>query len=239
MMSLETALLIHDNMIYLAVPVVLGFSFWYAPHYHYGKVTAITYYVVLEVMIIATNNLGKWAGDIIGLELGYQSARAFLFIPLLTLLVRPIWKIKPLHGADFFTPVAFFIRGIVIIGCAILGCSNGFPCSWGMFSPNFGYRIFPIDLIDALTTFIIGAVSIHFAKKWNYQANGRVFALAMICLGIVRFCLQFASRDYWWIRGFNDDSVYSILSIIIGFLIFRMESVSSIKANCSFQNGGE
>lgn len=239
MISLETAQLIHDNIIYLAVPVVIALSLWYAPRYHYNKIATLAYYIALEIMIIMVNDLTKRLGDAVGLELGYQSARAFLFIPLLTLLVWPIWKIGPLHGADYLTPAVFFIRGIVLVGCAVLGCSDGIPCSWGMFSPNYGYKIFPIDLIDAVASLLIGAISLQFAKKWQYRAHGCVFAFAMISLGLVRFCLQFGSRDYWWIRGLNDDSVYSTISIIIGLYILKTNYALSIESSYPFQNGGE
>ena len=239
MISMETALLIHNNIIYLAVPVVLAFTFYYAPRYHYGKMATFAYYVILEILIIMVNNLTKRLGDAVGLDLAYQSARAFLFIPLLTLLAWPIWKIKPLHGADYLTPAVFFIRGIVLIGCAVLGCSNGIPCSWGTPCPNFGYRIFPIDLIDAVATLIIGVFSVRLAKRWHYQAHGCVFAAAMISLGLVRFCLQLGNRDYWWIRGFNEDSVYSIIAIIIGLYILKTNYALSIESNNPFQNGGE
>ena len=86
-----------------------------------------------------------------------------------------------------------------------------------------------MDLIDLLGTFIAGVTALIYAKKLNYNGNGRVFALAMYILGVVRLFIQFGSREQWWFRGFNDESVYSIVSIVIAVVVFGYNQRISAK----------
>jgi prolipoprotein diacylglyceryltransferase len=79
-----------------------------------------------------------------------------------------------------------------------------------------------MDLIDLLATFAIGVISLIYAKRLNYKGNGRVFALSMIGLGMARSLLQFSSTDiYFGIRGLNDETIISLISIIMGTMIFQ------------------
>ena len=148
------------------------------------------------------------------------------------------WKIDALRGADFATPLCFFARGICLIGCNLIGCGQAMPCDWGIYSPNYGCRVFPMDLIDLLATFAIGFISLIYAKRLNYRGNGRVFALAMIGLGMVRSLLQFSSTDiYFGIRGLNDETIISIISIIMGTMIFQHNE--KVKLNGGFENANQ
>jgi prolipoprotein diacylglyceryltransferase len=137
-------------------------------------------------------------------------------------MLGKVWKINALRGADFSTPLCFFARGICLIGCNLIGCGQAMPCDWGIYSPNYGCRVFPMDLIDLLATFAIGVISLIYAKRLNYKGNGRVFALAMIGLGMVRTLIQFGSTDrYFGIRGLNDETIISLIAIIMGTMIFQ------------------
>jgi len=50
----------------------------------------------------------------------------------------------------------------------------------------------------------------------------------------VRWLIQFGSQEVWLIRGFNDETVYSIVSIIMAIVIFNKN-----RKEINLQNGGE
>lgn len=228
-MSLEALELIHDATHVLTMPLSVVIALWYAPKYGYERKKAATYSLTMMVIIVLFTYACAWIPGWFGFTVYINAARTFMFVPLFTLLLSRYWNISVLHGADFITPIIFFVRTVVLIGCTLLGCGQAVPCDWGIYSPNFGCMVFPMDLIDLITTFLAGVVSLIYAKKLNYDGNGRIFALSMYILGFVRMLIQLGSTDYWWIRGFNDESVYSIVSMIMAIVIYRNWQKNKIK----------
>lgn len=204
----------------MTFPISIFMSWWYGKRYGYNGKRAASYGFAMMLLIVVFTYACKWIPGWLGFTVYINAARTFMFVPLFTLLLSRYWKIPTLHGADYITPTMFFARTVVLIGCTLLGCGQAVPCNWGIYSPSQGCIVFPMDLIDLLATFIAGVVSLVYAKKLNYNANGRVFAVAMYILGFVRLFIQLGSTDYWWFRGFNDESVYSIVSIIMAIAIF-------------------
>ena len=222
-MSLETLEIIHDTTHVLTMPLSVVLGLWYGPKYGYSKKKAVTYSLAMMIIIVLFTYACQWVPGWFGFTVFINAARTFLFVPLFTLVLSKYWKISTLHGADFITPIIFFVRTVVLIGCTIIGCGEAMPCEWGIFSPNSGCRVFPMDLIDLLATFAIAIVSLIYARRLNYHGNGRIFALAMICLGVVRSAIQLGGTDrYFGIRGLNDETIISIISIIMGIMIYQI-----------------
>ena len=191
----------------------------------------------MMIIIVLFTYACKWIPGWFGYTVYINAARTFIFVPLFILILSRYWDVSVLLGMDFITPIIFFVRTVVLIGCTLLGCGQAVPCDWGIYSPSRGHIVFPMDLIDLFGTFIAGVVSLFYAKRLNYNGNGRVFALAMYILGVVRLSIQLGSTEYWWVRGFNDESVYSIVSIVMAIVIYRNWQKNS--SNRKKQNGGK
>lgn len=218
-MSIQTLEIIHLSALIMAFPISILMSWWYGKRYGYSAKKAISYGMVMALLIVIFTYACQWVPGWFGFTVNINAARTFIFVPLFTLMLSRFWKIPMMHGADFATPTMFFARTVMLIGCTLLGCGQAVPCSWGIYSPAQGCVVFPIDLIDLLGTLTAGVVSIIYAKKLNYNGNGRIFAVAMYILGFVRLFIQLGSSDYWWFRGFNDESVYSVISIGMAIVI--------------------
>lgn len=235
-MSIETLEIIHTASQLATMPFAIAFSMWYSSRYEIDRTVAIKYSATFVFILYIFSHSWRWFGDLIDFPIAVNSARTFLFIPIFTWLLSKVWNIDMLRGADFTAPLSFFARGICLIGCTMIGCGQAVPCEWGIYSPNYGCRVFPMDLIDLLATFAIGIISLIYAKRLDYKGNGRVFALAMICLGVVRSLIQFGSTDrYFGIRGFNDETIISIISIIMGTMIFQIYE-NKVKFNGGLDN---
>lgn len=221
-MTIEELGILHTISQLLTMPFAICFSRWYSSRYGMTRSQAVKYSITLVLILYFFSHAWQWVGYLIQFPIAVNSARTFLFIPIFTWLLSKVWDVGMLRGADFATPLSFFARGICLIGCTMIGCGQAVSCDWGIYSPRNGCRVFPMDLIDLIATFAIGFISLAYAKKLQYQGNGRVFALAMICLGVVRHLIQFGSTDrYFGIIGFNDETIISILSVIMGAEIFQ------------------
>ena len=220
-MSMQTLELIHDATYVMTMPLSALFALWYGPKYGYSKKMAASYSLTMMVIIVLFTYACKWIPGWFGFTVFINAARTFLFVPLFALALSRYWNVSILHGLDFITPNIFLVRTVVLMGCTLLGCGQAVPCDWGIYSPSRGRVVFPMDLIDLIGTFSAGVVSLIYAKKLNYNGEGRIFALSMYILGFVRLFIQLGSTEYWWFRGFNDESVYSIVSIIMAIVIYR------------------
>ena len=220
-MSIEALEIFHQTTHVLTVPLSVAIGAWYGPCYGYSRKKAASYSAVMMLIIVLFTYACKWVPGWFGFTVFINAARTFMFIPLFTFALSRIWNISTLHGADFITPNMFFVRTVVLIGCTSLGCGEAIPCDWGIYSPARGQYVFPMDLIDLIATFAIGVASLVYAKKLNYQGQGRVYAFSMYALGVVRMFIQLGSTVSWGIRGFNDETVYSIVSIITAIVIFN------------------
>lgn len=210
---------IHDATHILTMPLSVVFALWYGPKYGFSKQKAVTYALTMMVIIVLFTYGCKWVPGWFGFTVFINAARTFVFVPLFALAMSRIWKIPMLRGLDYMAPNIFFVRTVVLVGCTLLGCGEAIPCSWGIYSPSRGCTVFPMDLLDLLGTFAAGVVALVCAKKLNYNGNGRVFAIAMYILGFVRMFIQLGSTEFWWFKGFNDESVYSIVSIAMAIAI--------------------
>lgn len=223
-MSLETLELIHKTTHVLTVPLSILLAAWYGPKYGYTRKRAAMYAGAMVAMVLLFTYAWRFVPGWFGYAVDLNSFRSFLFIPLFTYTASEKWNIPTLHGADFVTPILFSQRAMVLVGCTMIGCGRAMPCDWGTYNPIYGYRVFPLDLIDQLSTTVLAVFAFYYAKKLSYKGDGRIFALCMCLSGIVHWLIQFGSMEVWWVRGFNDEAVYSIVTFITAIIIFKRYS---------------
>ncbi|MBR2445794.1 MAG: hypothetical protein IKB28_03900 [Clostridia bacterium] len=239
-MSLQTIEAIHDATVWaygLGLLVIL----WYAPKYGIKRFKAVTYAFVIFELVIFVNSGFTQGMALLGVNVSYSGFRTYLLIPLFALIMCKIWKIPVFKGLDFLTPTLFFIRSVIMAGCALYGCASAIPCAWGIYNPRIECRVFPMDLIDALIALAAGVVSLIYAKKLKYNGNGRVFALALYMTGIVKLFLQLGSTVSWGIRGLNEETVYALIAIVMAVTIFaynRSLKGKSVENNASTPQTG-
>lgn len=220
-MQIETLVIIHDTLAVLTVPLSAALGIWYAPKYGFRRKKGASYALMMMFLLLAFTYACKLIPEWLGITGALNSYRSFLFAPLFALMLSRKWNISALRGVDFMTPILFFLRAVVMVGCTLFGCGLAMPCDWGIYSPNMGCRVFPSDLIDLLGNVVAGVIALVHARMLRYKGNGRIFALAMYIVGVIRLFLQFGTTEMWGIRGFNDESLYSIVSIIMAIVIYR------------------
>ncbi len=108
------------------------------------------------------------------------------------------------------------------MGCLMVGCCHGRPCSWGVtyrrehaeagFTSYYvGVRLFPVQAIESIL--VLGIVAAGSVASLRGGRPGAALAWFVAAYGIVRFCLEFArgnpERVYVW--GFSEAQWTSLL----------------------------
>ena len=101
------------------------------------------------------------------------------------------------------------------IGCFMAGCCYGIHTTedYGMFFPVHNDTLVPTQLIEAIFLFILTAVFLVLAFKWNYAYN---FVIYAGFYGIFRFIIEFFRGDERGQLAGLSPSQYICLLLIIG-----------------------
>lgn len=221
LLTIKTLEIVHLSTHFMTIPIAVFSSWWYGKRYGYSVKKSISYGVLLTLLVVLFTYACKWIPGWLGYTVFLNSYRSFLFIPVFALFMCKAWGIPTLEGMDFVTPIMFLERTVVLVGCTLLGCGLAVECDWGTYNHALGCRVFPMDLIDLIANFAVTILSLAYAKRLEYKGNGRIFVFAMYLQSVVRLFIQFGSRECWWgIKGFNDESVYSIIAIILAIMIY-------------------
>jgi len=135
---------------------------------------------VLEVFRLQHGGLA-WFGGLVGA------------LACLVLYVRrQRWSVTAV--LDSIVPFAALGQGIGRIGCFFNGCCYGFPVAWGVYFGAHGTRLFPTQLVDAATLFIVFAC-LKRMQRLDTTGQGRIAAWYLVAAGLQRFLMEFLRAD--------------------------------------------
>lgn len=146
-----------------------------------------------------------------------------LFMPPLMLLFAKLQKADFGMVTDHCCAGVFMLLGTAKIGCAVYGCCWGIPFAHGPYNAFAGERVFPVQLLESLLTFVIAFVVYRLAVREH--TKGTVYPLGLMLYGVMRFFAQFlrdheiaAEKD---LIGFMDLwQTVSLIAVIVGAVWF-------------------
>ncbi len=164
---------------------------------------------------------------IIYIEDGFRmSGRAngvyiFAFIPLISYLVAKVFRksYKQIWDVMMVIPLTMFAGAR--IACTVTGCCRGYPCAWGVYNPDGGQILFPIQLLESLVSILILIYVFWREKKNHFVSDGMNVPIILISYGIARFFMEFF-HDTAKIFGFTWMQVHCVLMIIVGFITLKI-----------------
>jgi len=154
-----------------------------------GLVLARVFYVFIEWPYYSANPLEipmiwngglAWQGGFVGGVLA-----GVLFARRRNLRLRPL--------LDLSAPYVALGQSIGRIGCFLNGCCYGKPVAWGPYFPTHNARLYPTQLFETVSLFIIFLI-LKKAQGRGYQP-GFVFALYLLLAAIERFLVEFYRGD--------------------------------------------
>src|SRR6266705_4901011 len=162
------------------------------------------------------------------------------FAALLILARRE--KIPTLTFLDASSPAAAVGYAIGRIGCLLSGDGDyGIPTNlpWGMSFPNgvvpTTERVHPTPLYEFFIWILIAAFLWRMGKKAvsGARPKGEIFCGYLILTGVARFLIEFIRINPRSFFGLSNAQAASLMSIIIGFLIFWWIKSSAIRQSKS------
>ncbi len=179
-------------------------ALWYSLTFIYGMLGANIMGRIYTAICVANNIDDSSRLAIFG---------AVLFAPLLILLtvaieklIRNIIKSKDTSAdkkskkhveiisgrntLDMLTPGLFATIALGKIGCHIEGCCFGIECTWGVHSDRIDATVFPVQLFEAITLFLILA-GCYYLKRKSFYRRGMAYPLTAVLYCLSRFAFEF------------------------------------------------
>jgi prolipoprotein diacylglyceryltransferase len=144
--------------------------------------------------------------------------RLYAFLPLITvplakLLKMPVWKVT-----DFMAPGLALESAVAHAACPFEGCCHGYTCEWGVWNPNTGTTLFPIQWLECFVAFLIFLGLVRYTKVSGKKGTGRVFFWLLISFGSTRFLLEFLRDNHKVIGGISNLALYAAFMTIVGLV---------------------
>src|SRR6266566_3409682 len=149
---------------------------------------------------------------------------------------------QALEFLDLCSPAAAVGYAIGRIGCLLSGDGDyGVPTKlpWGMSFPNgvvpTTERVHPTPIYEFFIWLVIAAILWQMGKKAAIGARpkGEIFCVYLILTGVARFLIEFIRINPRSFFGLSNAQAASLMSIIIGFLMFWWIRSSAIRQSKS------
>lgn len=152
-------------------------------------------------------------------------------------------KIRPVSyrdTLDMLTPGLFITLAFGKIGCMYEGCCFGIECSWGVYSDKIGATVLPVQLFEAIASFVLLGVC-YCLKRTRFYRRGMAYPLAALFYCISRFGFEFL-RYYipelrnllFGITLWQGLSIFVIISSIISLAVLYKKEESAPLPPLSF-----
>jgi len=160
-----------------------------------------------EMIMIQKGGLA-WQGGFIG-----GSLAGILFARRHKLALRPLM--------DLSAPYIALGQSIGRIGCFLNGCCYGKPVAWGIYFPQQNARLYPTQLFECVSLFIIFLI-LKKAQAKGHQP-GFVFILYLWLAAIERFVVEFYRGDHdWTFAGLSLAQYVAVVVFITGLILMKV-----------------
>lgn len=126
-----------------------------------------------------------------------------IFLPLLFGIYCLIAKDDFKKITDYIAPCVYSVMTFVKVGCVFWGCCYGEQSEHGIWNSMLGYRTFPVQLYDAITSLIIVIVCMGLVFKWKQRGNGYIYPIGGILFALAKgFWENFRVHESEYERNF-------------------------------------
>ena len=147
---------------------------------------------------------------------GLNFVRVVTFMPIPILLLVWIFGDSYRDVADFLAPLVAIFHGVSHIGCIFPGCCHGYPAEWGLYSNEAGAFCFPIQLIEAVSSILIGVGLLLMMKK--KVQPGKLYAWYLALFGGTRFVWEFFRDNEKIWNGISELAFHALAAMVIGIV---------------------
>ena len=148
-----------------------------------------------------------------------------IFLPLFLLLYCLLRKDDFKKLSDYLAPSVYSVMTFVKIGCVFGGCCYGKPDDHGIWNEMLGYRTFPVQLYDALSSLAIFVICLCLIKILHGKHAGYVYPVGGMLFALTKgFWESFRVHGSVYERSFLNTGwtlwQYWLLVLFLGCLIW-------------------
>lgn len=169
----------------------------------------IPFTILLTVAELSGTMILYWIEN--GFFGGMSYYGGILLMPLFSVLLALLFKIKYLDLMDLCGVSAGGMLAVMRTQCAYSGCCNGIMINL----PGEVRFAFPSPIVELITVLIIMLVVLKMGKNQEY--SGKLFPIYLIFYGVTRFVLNFfreGTEPFVWILP--PGHFWSIVAVFIG-----------------------
>ena len=145
---------------------------------------------------------------------GLNFVRVATFLPVAAFGLAKVFKDSLSDVSDFLAPLVAIFHGVTHIGCIFPGCCHGYPYEWGLYSNNVQAICFPIQIVEAASSILIGVVLLFMIKK--RVQTGKLYAWYLLLFGGTRFAWEFLRDNEKIWNGISELAFHALGAMIIG-----------------------
>ena len=211
---------------FLAVIVALILGILLAKNYCFTYSKAIT----IVAIAITGGYLLIWATSWAfggGKLSGFNLVRSVAFLPLLYFFLARLFNISYGKMTDFLAPVGVSCFGVTHFGCVFTGCCHGYSSSWGIYSNVVNTVCFPIQIVEAIVSLMIGGTMFYMAKRGIQK--GRLLSWMMVTFGFTRFVLEFFRDNDKIIFNISELALHALATMLVGLFMLMFYNYKNSK----------
>jgi phosphatidylglycerol:prolipoprotein diacylglycerol transferase len=213
---------LYDMLFGMGFVGVMVYLLLISKHYSMPILKTIVFAVLVYSSTVAWMFFLFWADSGFRVWGGNNIVRVFWWLGVFVFPVSKLIKRNYLECLDFVSPCLCINHGIAHFGCIFAGCCHGYPCDWGLYSNEVGYRCVPTQPIEALVALGIATFIWQREKNKGYGkgVDGLSFPIMLMIFGYSRFFLEFLRDNkklFWGISGL---AIHALVNGVIGTVAF-------------------
>ena len=149
---------------------------------------------------------------------GGSLTRSFTVLPLILLPLCLIIRLRADKGFDLVAVTFMLFQAFVHPACMFQGCCRGFPMAsgGGVFNPFIEEYLFPVQLFDGITAFLIFLLMLTLLRWRKYDGRGIFYPILLIAHGLERLFWDFFRDTTRTYLNLTPVQFWAIGSIIMG-----------------------
>ena len=126
-----------------------------------------------------------------------------MFLPLFFLIYCLLFRDQFKTIMDYLAPGVYSVMTFVKLGCMLNGCCRGEPDEHGIMNIKAGYRTFPVQLYDMLTSICIVIICIVLIYTLRKKHKGYIYPIGGMLFALTKgFWEHFRVHTNVWERNF-------------------------------------
>ena len=207
---------VYDSAFPVIIVTLLIFFPLYGRKYALPWWKAVITCAITILGVSRMNGILGWAVNGFKADAGANILYVFVYFPLLCILVAKLLKVKVGVMLDYMGPSIVLWHMIGQSVCPFFGCCEGIPCSWGIWNPQSGEMVVPVQWMISLSALLVFLFMLHYAKKRQYDGSGRIYPIMLMMLGGMRFFLEFLKDASKILPGLTELSLHALFMVLVG-----------------------